>query len=102
MLSPQTRSVKQLHLDAGVDISVIPLHGPLQDLLPPREVGLPVRTLVIDMDTVVNYEWDRAHGWRVYKRPGLNEFLDYLSSAGAAAMLIAALLTHCLRECTEL
>jgi import inner membrane translocase subunit TIM50 len=56
------------------------------DLLPPPPPMPPgmatMRTLVVDLDTVVNFEWGRSHGWRVYKRPGLKEFLDYLGQGG--------------------
>jgi len=37
-------------------------------------------TLVLDMeDTLVNASWDRKHGWRIAKRPGLDKFIKQLA-----------------------
>jgi import inner membrane translocase subunit TIM50 len=40
----------------------------------------PPYTLVISLeDLMIHSEWDRQHGWRTAKRPGLDYFLRYLS-----------------------
>ncbi|KAL4068765.1 HAD-like domain-containing protein [Scleroderma yunnanense] len=53
-----------------------------QELLPPP-LPPPYQkpyTLVISLDDLlVNSVWDRQHGWRVAKRPGVDYFLAYLS-----------------------
>lgn len=42
------------------------------------EMRLPF-TLVISLeDMLVHQEWDRVHGWRIAKRPGVDYFLRYL------------------------
>ncbi|KAF2404447.1 NIF-domain-containing protein [Trichodelitschia bisporula] len=47
----------------------------LPEMTPP-----PPYTLVLSLeDLLVHSEWDREHGWRTAKRPGLDYFLRYLS-----------------------
>jgi import inner membrane translocase subunit TIM50 len=49
-------------------------------LLPPVPEGFPPYTLVLSLeDLLVHSEWDREHGWRTAKRPGVDFFLLYLS-----------------------
>lgn len=49
----------------------------LPDMLPPP-YDRPY-TLVLDLDeTLIHSEWDRVHGWRTMKRPGLDLFLAHL------------------------
>ncbi|CAG8784402.1 5963_t:CDS:2, partial [Racocetra persica] len=52
---------------------------PLSDkLLPDRDTipNLPPLTLVINLDqTLIYSSWDRKHGWRTAKRPGVDYFL---------------------------
>lgn len=39
-----------------------------------------VRTLVLDLDGVlVHSDWNRKRGWRTFKRPGVEEFLQHMS-----------------------
>ncbi|OCF34942.1 mitochondrial import inner membrane translocase subunit TIM50 [Kwoniella heveanensis BCC8398] len=50
----------------------------LPDPLPPPHQR--PYTLVIDMEgLLVHSSWDRQHGWRTIKRPGVDYFLGYLS-----------------------
>jgi mitochondrial import inner membrane translocase subunit TIM50 len=52
-------------------------------LLPDEEKNPEMRmpfTLVLSLeDMLVHQEWDRAHGWRIAKRPGVDYFLRYLT-----------------------
>ena len=53
-----------------------------ETLLPDRQRGIPegVPVLVLDMEqTIMQSTWDRRHGWRSVKRPGLDKFLDTLA-----------------------
>lgn len=53
-----------------------------EKLLPDRQKGMPpnVPVLVLDMEqTIMQSTWDRRHGWRSVKRPGLDNFLETLS-----------------------
>ncbi|CAG8520615.1 22124_t:CDS:2 [Cetraspora pellucida] len=54
-------------------------HEPLTDkLLPDKDTipNLPPLTLVINLDqTLIYSSWDRKHGWRTAKRPGVDYFL---------------------------
>ena len=53
-----------------------------EKLLPdlPEAYRAHARTLVLDLDdTLVHSDWTRARGWRVFKRPGVDEFLDRMS-----------------------
>eukprot|EP00939_MAST-03C_sp_MAST-3C-sp1_P000099 g99.t1 len=56
------------------------LYEPMTEkLLPDRPKNFPghVPVLVIDLEqTLVESAWDRRHGWRTVKRPGLDEFLE--------------------------
>mmetsp|Transcript_45769 Transcript_45769/g.74672 ORF Transcript_45769/g.74672 Transcript_45769/m.74672 type:complete len:408 (+) Transcript_45769:3-1226(+) len=49
--------------------------------LPPPPPGVPnIYTLVLDLDdTLVHSVWDRQHGWRTQKRPGVDAFLAYMA-----------------------
>ncbi|PSN64920.1 HAD-like protein [Corynespora cassiicola Philippines] len=48
-------------------------------LLPDMDPAPPL-TLVLSLeDLLVHSEWDRQHGWRTAKRPGVDYFLRYLS-----------------------
>lgn len=39
-----------------------------------------VRTLVLDLDGVlIHSDWNRKRGWRTFKRPGVEEFLQHMS-----------------------
>jgi import inner membrane translocase subunit TIM50 len=50
----------------------------LPDALPPP-YGRPY-TLIVDLeDLLVHSSWDRQHGWRTAKRPGVDYFLSYMS-----------------------
>ena len=52
-----------------------------EKLLPDRPKGMPadVPVLVLDMEqTIMQSTWDRRHGWRSVKRPGLDKFLETL------------------------
>ncbi|GHP12029.1 mitochondrial inner membrane protein [Pycnococcus provasolii] len=53
-----------------------------EKLLPdlPEAYRAHARTLVLDLDeTLVHSDWTRARGWRVFKRPGVDEFLNRMS-----------------------
>ncbi|SNX82730.1 probable Mitochondrial import inner membrane translocase subunit TIM50 [Melanopsichium pennsylvanicum] len=56
---------------------------PVFDQLLPDPLPFPYSrpfTMVIDLDDLlVHSEWSREHGWRTAKRPGLDQFLGYLS-----------------------
>ena len=40
-----------------------------------------MRTLVLDLDdTLVHSDWTRGRGWRTFKRPGTDDFLQQLVS----------------------
>ena len=50
----------------------------LPDLPPPAAQYM--RTLVLDLDeTLVHSDWRRERGWRTFKRPGVDEFLQHMS-----------------------
>lgn len=50
----------------------------LPDPLPPTHQR--PYTLLVDLDDLlVHHSWDRQHGWRTAKRPGVDYFLGYLS-----------------------
>lgn len=40
----------------------------------------PLRTLVLDLETLVHSSYSRQFGWRVAKRPGVDAFLAYMST----------------------
>lgn len=47
---------------------------------PPPEAYRRPLTLVLTLDDLlIHSEWDKKHGWRTAKRPGLDYFLGYLS-----------------------
>lgn len=49
----------------------------LPDLLPHEQH---VYTLVLDLsETLIHSDWKRERGWRTFKRPGLDAFLEHLS-----------------------
>ena len=53
----------------------------VEKLLPDRPKHYPpsLPVLVLDLEqTIVQSAWDRRHGWRSVKRPGLDNFLDQL------------------------
>jgi import inner membrane translocase subunit TIM50 len=56
---------------------------PVSDkLLPdhPPEVSYVPHTLVLDLDdTLILSDWRRERGWRVFKRPGANDFLKHMA-----------------------
>jgi len=58
------------------------LYEPMTEkLLPDRSKDIPphIPVLVIDLEqTIVRSTWDRRHGWRSVKRPGLDEFLEQM------------------------
>ncbi|KAI0944047.1 hypothetical protein AcV7_001975 [Taiwanofungus camphoratus] len=52
------------------------------ELLPPPHPAIPQKpyTLLVSIDDLlVTSTWDRHHGWRTAKRPGVDYFLGYLS-----------------------
>ncbi|CAJ0766419.1 18472_t:CDS:10 [Entrophospora sp. SA101] len=55
---------------------------PSDKLLPDKDVtNSPPLTLVINLDqTLIYSSWDREHGWRTAKRPGLDFFLFVISN----------------------
>jgi import inner membrane translocase subunit TIM50 len=59
------------------------MHQPMWDKLLPEPLPEPYRrpyTLVINLDETLVYSyWDKEHGWRHAKRPGVDYFLSYLS-----------------------
>ncbi|KAH9445200.1 hypothetical protein MJO28_005386 [Puccinia striiformis f. sp. tritici] len=56
-----------------------PAWNPLLPAPLPEPHGRPY-TLLIDLDDLlVHSSWDREHGWRTAKRPGVDYFLSYLS-----------------------
>lgn len=59
------------------------MNDPIWDKLLPDPLPEPYRrpyTLVINLDeTLVKSSWDKEHGWRHAKRPGVDYFLAYLS-----------------------
>jgi Dullard-like phosphatase family protein len=52
----------------------------LPDPVPPFPGSMPLRTLVIELDTLVHSSYNRQFGWRVAKRPGADAFLAYMST----------------------
>ncbi|KAF8314928.1 HAD-like protein [Clavulina sp. PMI_390] len=50
-----------------------------KELLPPPLPGRQYTLLLSIEDLMVTSQWDREHGWRTMKRPGLEYFLAYLS-----------------------
>jgi len=70
-----------------VEVVASPFADPVRDkLLPdwpmpgvPPDIPQPL-VLVLDFEeTLVNCSWDRKHGWRYVKRPGLDKFIFELS-----------------------
>ncbi|OAV94656.1 hypothetical protein PTTG_05142 [Puccinia triticina 1-1 BBBD Race 1] len=56
-----------------------PAWNPLLPAPLPEPHGRPY-TLLVDLDDLlVHSSWDREHGWRTAKRPGVDYFLSYLS-----------------------
>ncbi|KAI8373337.1 HAD-like domain-containing protein [Blakeslea trispora] len=59
------------------------MHDPVWDKLLPDPLPYPYNrpyTLVINLDETLVYSyWDKDHGWRHAKRPGVDYFLNYLS-----------------------
>ncbi|CAO3697940.1 unnamed protein product [Rhizopus stolonifer] len=59
------------------------MNDPMWDKLLPEPLPEPYRrpyTLVINLDETLVYSyWDKEHGWRHAKRPGVDYFLSYLS-----------------------
>ncbi|KAG9292190.1 hypothetical protein G9A89_023910 [Geosiphon pyriformis] len=65
------------------DFSQFFTEPPSDKLLPDKELlpNYPALTLVINLDETLIYStWDREHGWRTAKRPGVDYFLAYMSS----------------------
>ena len=67
----------------GMEENVKQFSDPSSDkLLPelPPPAAQYMRTLVLDLDeTLVHSDWRRERGWRTFKRPGVDEFLRYIS-----------------------
>jgi import inner membrane translocase subunit TIM50 len=46
---------------------------------PPNSAYIP-HTLVLDLDdTLIKADWKRERGWRVFKRPGVDDFLKHMA-----------------------
>jgi len=66
-------------LDRQVDKYTLPSSDQLLPDLP-EEAKSYTRTLVLDLDEVLMHsKWTRDLGWRVYKRPGAEKFLQHLA-----------------------
>ena len=66
-------------IDRQVDKYTLPSSDQLLPDLP-EEARSYTRTLVLDLDEVLMHsDWTRELGWRVYKRPGAEEFLRHLA-----------------------
>jgi import inner membrane translocase subunit TIM50 len=69
----------RMQLDEWVRHYADPSSEMLLPDLPPHLRGT-VRTLVLDLDhTLVHSDWTRSRGWRVFKRPGVEDFLAAMS-----------------------
>ena len=56
----------------------------LPDLLPFQKQAR-MRTLVLDLDGVlVQSVWQRKHGWKTVKRPGVGPFLEEMAKCALA------------------
>ena len=71
---------------------------PISDKLlpdhPPDAVYIP-HTLVLDLDdTLINSNWNRERGWRVFKRPGVDPFLEHLAQFYEMVVFTDQLLTY--------
>lgn len=79
-LSPDDSAISRARarLEAWKDVFFQPKYTAL---LPPSHApaGQPLLTLVLELDeTLVKLVWDRDHGYRIAKRPGLDHFLGLL------------------------
>ena len=71
---------------------------PISDKLlpdhPPDAMYIP-HTLVLDLDdTLINSNWNRERGWRVFKRPGVDPFLEHLAQFYEMVVFTDQLLTY--------
>ena len=71
---------------------------PISDkLLPdhPADAVYIPHTLVLDLDdTLINSNWNRERGWRVFKRPGVDPFLEHLAQFYEMVVFTDQLLTY--------
>lgn len=71
---------------------------PISDKLlpdhPPQAEYIP-HTLVLDLDdTLINSNWKRERGWRVFKRPGVDAFLKHMSQFYEMVIFTDQLMTY--------
>ena len=71
---------------------------PISDRLlpdhPPQAEYIP-HTLVLDLDdTLINSNWKRERGWRVFKRPGVDGFLKHMSQFYEMVIFTDQLMTY--------
>jgi len=71
---------------------------PISDKLlpdhPPQAEYIP-HTLVLDLDdTLINSNWKRERGWRVFKRPGVDGFLKHMSQFYEMVIFTDQLMTY--------
>ena len=71
---------------------------PISDkLLPdhPAQAEYIPHTLVLDLDdTLINSNWKRERGWRVFKRPGVDAFLKHMSQFYEMVIFTDQLMTY--------
>ena len=66
-------------IDSQVDKYTLPSSDKLLPDLPPQMAAY-TRTLVVDLDeTLIHSDWNRRTGWKVYKRPGAEEFIKQMA-----------------------
>jgi mitochondrial import inner membrane translocase subunit TIM50 len=71
---------------------------PISDKLlpdhPPQAEYIP-HTLVLDLDdTLINSNWKRERGWRVFKRPGVDGFLKHMAQFYEMVIFTDQLMTY--------
>jgi len=81
-----------------IDEKSSPYLDPISDkLLPdhPSDAQYIPHTLVLDLDdTLINSNWNRERGWRVFKRPGVDAFLEHLAQFYEMAVFTDQLETY--------
>jgi len=86
--SPPANFARMIRLTDVIDNAALDFKKPSREsLLPdwgmmpnvPKNME-PPHTLVLDLEnTLVNSTWDRKHGWRFAKRPGVDKFLSEMA-----------------------